>query len=117
MGSLNLNINDVLRNMTVIEAKVERASQLYAETAGQKMEVDMKRNAKWSDRTGLTRQGLNAKVSKTVGGRDIVLSSPTNHFKFLELAHEKKYAIAWPTIQKWKGEVLSGWANMIARIR
>ncbi len=117
MGSLSFNLDDVFKKMNEINTKVDKASQLYAETSGKKMEADMKKNKPWEDKTGLTKQGLNAKIVKTPSGRDIMLSSPTNQFKYLELAHEKKYAIAWPTVQKWKGEVLSGWANVIARLR
>ncbi|GIM29823.1 hypothetical protein CPJCM30710_24890 [Clostridium polyendosporum] len=117
MGSLSFDIGDVLKNMAVINDKVEKATYLYAETAGKKIEGDAKKNAHWIDRTGLTRQGLNTKVVKTTSGIDIRLSSPTYQFKYLELAHEKKYAIAWPTIKKFKGEVLTGWANVISKIR
>lgn len=117
MGSLSFDIGDVLKNMAVINDKVEKATHLYAETAGKKMEADAKRNAHWADRTGLTRQGLNAEVVKTTSGTDIRISSPAYQFKYLELAHEKKYAIAWPTVKKFKGEVLIGWANVISKIR
>jgi hypothetical protein len=117
MGSLSFNINDVLKKMNTINNKVEKATQLYAESAAKKMEEDMKKKAPWTDKTSLTRQGLNARVFRTTTGKEIRLSSPTNQFKYLELANEKKYAIAWPTVQRWTGEILSGWASMISRIR
>jgi hypothetical protein len=117
MGSISFDINDVLKKMNTINNKVEKATQLYAETVAKKMEEDMKKKAPWVDKTSLTRQGLNARVFRTTTGKEIRLSSPTNQFKYLELANEKKHAIAWPTVQRWKGEILSDWANMISRIR
>ncbi|MCM0648634.1 hypothetical protein NBE98_09635 [Clostridium swellfunianum] len=117
MGSLNFIIDDVLNKMNSLNNKVDRATQLYAESAAKKMEAFMKKKAPWTDRTALTRQGLNARVFRTSSGKEIRLSSPTEQFKYLELANEKGYAIAWPTIQRFKGEVIKGWAEMISRIR
>ena len=44
---------------------------------------------------------------------EIRLRGNTPHFKYLELCHEKRNAILWPTIQKWSGQVLSGWVKVI----
>ncbi len=43
---------------------------------------------------------------------EIRLRGNTPHFKYLELCHEKRNAILWPTIKKWSGQVLSGWAKV-----
>ena len=45
-----------------MQLKVERATNLYAETAGMKMINDAKLNAPWTDRTGNSRQTMDSKM-------------------------------------------------------
>ncbi len=96
-----------------MELKVERATNLYAETSGVKMINDAKIKAPWIDRTGNSRQTMDHKITKAGTTTIISLRGNTPHFKYLELCHEKKNAILWPTIQRWSGQVLSGWSKII----
>lgn len=113
MSGLKLNIDGILKGLAVLDTRAMEASRIYGETAGEKMVNYAKSNAKWIDRTGNSRQTIDKKVTSGIGSATIQIRGNTPHFKYLELAHEKKYAILWPTIQTFQDEVLKGWAKMI----
>ncbi len=84
-----------------------------------KMQNHARQNARWQDRTGNARSGLfgaAVKKERGAGGQflataertvEIYLSHGSTVFygKFLELAHGGKYAIIWPTIEKYLPEL------------
>lgn len=117
MGNLNFDMSGILKGLAEYELKVKKATELYADTAGKKMIADAKPKAPWTDRTGLSRQTMDNDIEMLGDGINIVLRGNTPQFKYLELANEKKYAILWPTIQRWQGKVLSGWSNVLSRLR
>ncbi len=102
---IRLDATGLFKGLAEMELKVQQGTRIYAETAGMKMINDAKANAPWTDRTGNSRQTMDTEV--------ISLRGNTPHFKYLELCHEKRNAILWPTIQKWSGQVLSGWVKVI----
>ena len=113
----NIDASSVMSNMDLIASKVLSAGKMYGETAGLKMISDAKQSAKWTDRTALSRQTMSNTTLQSGSSTEIVLSGNTDQFKYLELAMEKKYAILMPTINKWQGQVLTGWANAINKVR
>ena len=63
--------------------------------------------------TGKEKHTMDYKITKSGTTTRINLRGNTPQFKYLELCHEKKNAILWPTIQRWSGQVLSGWSKII----
>ena len=110
---MKLDVSSLMSGLSDMQLKVEMATNLYAETSGVKMINDAKSNAPWTDRTGNSRQTMDHKVTKAGTTTRITLRGNTPHFKYLELCHEKKNAILWPTIQRWSGQVLSGWSKIL----
>lgn len=111
--SIRLDATGLLNGLSEMEFKVQQGTRLYAETAATKMINDAKRNAPWTDRTGNSRQTMDNEIISKGKSMEIRLRGNSSHFKYLELAMEKRYAILFPTIQKWSGTVLSGWAKVI----
>lgn len=110
---MRLDASSLMSGLADIQLKVERATNLYAETSAIKMINDAKLKAPWTDRTGNSRQTMDHNITKAGTITRISLRGNTPHFKYLELCHEKKNAILWPTIQRWSGQVLSGWSKII----
>lgn len=110
---MRLDASGLLNGLSSMELKVQQGTQLYAETAANKMINDAKRNAPWRDRTGNSRQTMDSEIISKGKSMEIRLRGNTPHFKYLEVCHEKRNAILWPTIQKWSGQVLSGWLKVI----
>lgn len=111
--SIRLDSSGLLKGLSEMELKAQVATQLYANTSAIKMVNDAKHNAPWTDRTGNSRQTMDYEVISKGKSIEIKLRGNTSHFKYLELCHEKRNAILWPTIQKWSGQVLSGWIKVI----
>lgn len=115
MSGLKFDASNLLNGLAELDQKVIMATKLYGNAAGEKMVSDAKKNAPWIDRTGLSRQTIDKSVSNGINSITIELRGNTPHFKYLELCHEKKNAILWPTIQKFQGEILNGWIKVIQR--
>lgn len=115
MSGLNIDASRLLNGLSELNEKIIIATRIYGETAGEKMVTDAKKNAPWIDRTALSRQTIDKKVTSGIGSTTIQLRGNTPHFKYLELANEKQYAILWPTIQKFQDEILKGWAKFIGK--
>lgn len=113
--AINLNISDCLNRLAEIDQKVIQGTRLYAETAGAKLEAYAKANAPWNDVSGISRQTISHSVESSGASQKIILhGGVTSHFKFLELAHEKRYAILSPTITKLGPEIIKGWIRVIS---
>lgn len=81
--------------------KVGAACLILCSTRAQKIESSMKINRRWTDRTGYAKQRLSARVSRPEANIiRITCSQGVDYGIWLELAHNKKYAIIAPTIQK-----------------
>ena len=98
---IRLDATGLFKGLAEMELKVQQGTRIYAETAGMKMINDAKANAPWTDRTGNSRQTMDTEVISKGKSMEI------------RLCHEKRNAILWPTIQKWSGQVLSGWVKVI----
>lgn len=113
--SLILNSSNFLSNLANIEQKVLQGTRLYAEIAGAKLEAYAKTNAPWDDISGISRQTISHEVQSSGANQKIILrGGTTGHFVFLELAHEKRYAIISPTLNKLGPSIVEGWKRVVS---
>ena len=98
----------------LVKSFEQKVDQVVGQASGE-LEAHMKINRKWTDRTTRARQGLNAKWSRGETETDwvITLSHSVSYGVFLELAHEKKYAIIQPTILLKGPEVMKAFNNIL----
>lgn len=113
MSGFKIDGEGLLRGLNELEIKVRVASELFAKTAGNELEQECKENAEWQDRTGLSRNTIDSEVLTPGNKTEIRLRGNTPQFKYLEGAHEKKYAILWPTVKKNINRVRKAWAKVI----
>lgn len=105
------------KNLYKMENKVGAALLMYMSTKASEVESYMKRNRPWTDRTGMAKATLNTSVSqpsKTV--LRMTLAHGVDYGIWLELAHEKNYAIIEPTIKLKGPEVVRDIGNLMAKI-
>ncbi len=100
-------------NAKAVEEKVRAAIGLYADTAAKKMEGEAKINAPWTDRTTNSRNSIQGDFNWQGNKAIIALSGNVDYFVYLELAHEKKYAILKPTIDRNAPEILKGCQRLV----
>lgn len=115
MSGIEFNAAGLLNGLTAYNDKVHKATELYAETAKDKMIAYAKPHAPWTDRTGLSRQTIDGTVVPQFASTKIELFGSTPQFKYLELCHDKVWAILWPTVNLMSPEIKKGWASFISR--
>lgn len=97
--------------------KSEASIQMYAETAALKLQNYMRDEAPWTDRTGDARKRLTGTVYRVKGGYQIILSHGVDYGIWLELAHEKRFAIIQPTILVNSNEIMRGLDRLLERLK
>lgn len=100
-------------NAKAVELKMRAMIGLYADTEAKRMEGEAKDQAPWVDRTSNARNSIQGNFG-WIGKRAVItLSGNMDYSKWLELAHEKRFAILVPTIQRNAPEILKGYKKVI----
>lgn len=104
--------------MDNIGPKVVDAAMMYATTKATELESKMKTNRPWTDRTGMAKATLNAKVSQPDKNKvRITLAHGVEYGIDLELARERKYAIVYPTLVQEGPHVAAGLKDLMLKIK
>lgn len=107
----------LLRGLERFESKSDEAFSAYAQTSALKLQNYAKKHRKWTDRTGHARQRLTGKSYPVSKGYELSLSHGVDYGIWLELAHEKRFAIIDPTIN-YVGtqEIMPGFQRLLERL-
>jgi len=108
-----IKINKKNFNLWNAASKQKMTLLLYADSAAKKMEAEAKRNAPWTDRTTNARQSLAGGAGWDGTKLKVILSGGMDYSVYLELAHEKKYAILKPTLDKNAPAILRGYQRLV----
>lgn len=103
-----LDGSDVKDGLGQLKKKVEAGLLIYGETVAKDFESYAKSNRPWTDRTGNARQRLNGYVEAILHGVRICIAHGVSYGIYLELAHEKKYAILEPTVRLKGNDAIKG---------
>lgn len=91
---------------------------MYAATKASEIEAKMKVNRPWTDRTGMAKARLNTNVSQPNENTiRITLAHGVSYGIWLELAHEKNYAIIAPTIREEGPRIVSDLSNLMSKLK
>ena len=105
------------KNMEAFAQKIGAAVLMYAGTKAIKLESQMKRERPWTDRTGMAKATLRSVVTQPDENTiRITLAHGVDYGKWLELAHEKKWAIVAPTLEKEAPNIISELADLMSKI-
>lgn len=117
MSGFRLDTNSLARGLDRMQNKSDAVIRAFAETGGLKMQSYAQQNAKWTDRSGAARQRLKSGVERRESGYWIRLSYGVDYGIWLELAHEKKYAILPDTIRAvGQEEIMPAFERFIERL-
>lgn len=98
--SFKISPDPLNKNLNKMAAKAGVVLLMYGTTKAVELQFKMQQNRPWTDRTGKAKATLNAKVSQPSATTvRITLAHGVDYGIWLELAHEKKYAIIEPTIR------------------
>lgn len=106
-------LKDINRSLT---SKEYGGLQMLFQTASSKMEAWAKQNAPWTDRTGAARQRLHGEAYWE--DKDVVVAAIMHQVYYgvyLELAHQRKYAILERTIVEHQHEIMEAVYKLLKR--
>ena len=115
---LDYNNSNLKKNLDKMSVKLGAVILMYSATKASEIQAKMKINRPWTDRTGMAKALLNAKVSQPNDNTiRITLSHGVNYGIWLELAHEKNYAIIAPTIREEGPRIVEDLNNLISKLK
>lgn len=115
--TINWTATPLSKRMLAMEKKVGPAMLMYMNTKASEVESYMKLNRPWTDRTNMAKATLNTKVSQPDENTiRMTLAHGVDYGIWLELAHEKNYAIIGPTLNIKGPEVIQGMQGLISKI-
>lgn len=115
---LDYNNSNLKKNLDKMSVKLGAVILMYSATKASEIQAKMKVNRPWTDRTGMAKALLNAKVSQPNDNTiRITLSHGVNYGIWLELAHEKNYAIIAPTIREEGPRIVEDLNNLMSKLK
>lgn len=117
-SKLTYKKDEISTNLPKLADKTALAVLMYAQTKAEQMKSQMKIERPWTDRTSMAKTRLDAKVSQPNNHTiRLTLSHGVDYGIYLELAHEKEYAIIAPTIRKESPKVVEGLNGLLKKVR
>lgn len=117
MATIKFDIGKLADGISSFDKKFQTALMMYADTKSVELKSYMKKNRPWTDRTGQAKRMLDTEAQKTITGAKIALSHGVDYGIWLELAHEKRFAIIEPTIRLKGPEVINGLSGLMSKIK
>lgn len=114
--SLSWDTKDVLKKLEQMQAKTRAALQIIADTAVKAMERYAKNNARWTDRTGNARQRLKGSTRWEQDALIAAISHNVDYGMWLELCHEKKYAILEEALDSQAQNLLEAYQRFLNQL-
>lgn len=110
-----VDISGVLQGLVSAEVKTRAAIGLYADSVGTKLEAYAKEDAPWQDRSHSARDTITGGYRWHGNKCTIYVCGNMEYSVYLELCHEKKYAVLWPTIERLQPDILRGFGGILDR--
>ncbi len=115
---LDYNSSTLKKNLDKMSTKLGALILMYAATKASELEGKMKQNRPWTDRTGMAKAMLNAKVSQpSKNVVRITLAHGVDYGIWLELAHGANYAIIAPTIRQEGPRIVSDLGDIMSKLK
>lgn len=115
---LDYDASTLKKNLDKMSTKLGAVVLMYASTKASELQAKMKMNRPWTDRTGMAKALLNAKVSQPNKNTiRITLAHGVNYGIWLELAHGKNYAIIAPTVREEGPRIVEDLSNLMSKLK
>lgn len=115
---LDYDKSTLKKNLDEMSVKLGAVVLMYASTKASELQGKMKLNRPWTDRTGMAKALLTAKVSQP--SKQVVritLAHGVEYGIWLELAHEKNYAIIAPTVREEGPRIVQDMDNLMSKLK
>lgn len=116
-SDLRMDQDDLEGGLSDFEARLMEAVRAYAQASANKLEAYAKENARWQNHTGDARRRLKGDSLPIENGYKLRLAHGVDYGVFLEMAHERRFAIIEETIQRvGSSEILPGFQHLLDRL-
>ncbi len=114
---IKLDISNVLTNLSKTDTKAQMAFDMVASDIASDFEAKAKQEAPWTDRTGMARKSLNGYVTHPSKTKiHVNLAHGVDYGIWLEMAHEKRFAIVEPIVRLNSPDALDRFNKVLDRI-
>lgn len=117
MAGIRLDTSKLLANLQSAETKSQIAIKMFANEGAKKFQNYAKQHRQWTDRTGHARQRLTGWVETLSNKTRVYIGHGVDYGVYLELCHEKRYAILQKTVNAESEEVLEGYKELLKYLR
>ena len=115
---LDYSSSTLKKNLDKMSEKLGAVLLMYSATKASEIESKMKINRPWTDRTGMAKTTLNAKVSQPSENLiRITLAHGVDYGIWLELANGKNYAIIAPTVREEGPRIVEDLDNLMSKLK
>lgn len=115
--SFRFDLAGLLQGMADFQQQADAAIRKNVSDGAQLMEKYAKEHRKWRDHTTDARRRFTGRYEASATGYKIIIAHGVDYGKWLELAHEKRYAIIPETLQICGAQkVMPAFQNLINRL-
>lgn len=114
---IKLDDSKLLSALDNAQARAKVSTKIIAQNGALKFQNYAKQNRPWTDRTGHARQRLTGYVEDKGDKIRVCISHGVNYGKYLEFAHERRFAILERTINVCSKEVVNSFKTLLQNIR
>lgn len=115
---LDYDSSTLKNNLDKMKTKIGATVLMFSATKASELQAKMQMNRPWTDRTGMAKALLSAKVSQPNSNVvRITLAHGVDYGIWLEFAHGKNYAIIAPTIREESPRVVSDLNNLMSKLK
>lgn len=109
----SIDPSNALGNMAAIKLRSMFAAEKVAENAAAKLEAEAKRDAPWTDRTGLARQTIRGVSGWDCGKLLAGVTGNMDYSPYLELTREGRDAVLLPTVERNQAEIMEQYRKVV----
>lgn len=111
-----INADKLIKSMQKTESKANVAIKMYATEGSKKLENYAKTHKRWINRTGHAVQRLKGYIEEGINKILVCVAHGVDYGIWLEVAHEKKYAILEQSVMMNTKEILEGYKGLIEKL-
>lgn len=115
--TIRIDDSDLRNGLDLLNERINDAVYMYADTVTKDYEAYAKENRPWTDRTGDARRRLKGYPEKVTNGVRFCIAHGVDYGIWLEIAHEKRFAILEPTIRLKANDTLRGLKTLLSNVR
>lgn len=106
----------MMNQLNALPQRVAVELERYGKTVAAQLEAAAKKNRPWTDRTTNARDSLKGGTEPMDTGIRITLEGGMSYSVYLEFAHEKKYAVIYPTLKEEAPAAMQGLRRLLERL-